>query len=71
MPITVLIDPQFGFKVLPTLLAMIALGIPPILVNTYTGITEVDRDLTEAATGMGLHGAPGAGRAWSSRSRHR
>ena len=54
VPITVLIDPQFGFKVLPTLLAMIALGIPPILVNTYTGITEVDRDLTEAATGMGL-----------------
>jgi osmoprotectant transport system permease protein len=54
VPITVLIDPQFGFKVLPTLIAMIALGIPPILVNTYTGITEVDRDLTEAATGMGL-----------------
>ncbi len=54
VPITVLIDPQIGFKVLPTLIAMIALGIPPILVNTYTGITEVDRDLTEAATGMGL-----------------
>jgi osmoprotectant transport system permease protein len=54
VPITVLIDPQFGFKVLPTLLAMIALGIPPILVNTYTGISEVDRDLTESATGMGL-----------------
>ena len=53
-PITVLIDPQIGFKVLPTLIAMIALGIPPILVNTHTGITEVDRDLTEAATGMGL-----------------
>jgi osmoprotectant transport system permease protein len=56
VPITVLIDPQFGFKVLPTLLAMIALGIPPILVNTWTGITEVDPDLTEAATGMGLTG---------------
>jgi osmoprotectant transport system permease protein len=54
VPITVLIDPQFGFKVLPTLLAMIVLGIPPILVNTHAGIREVDRDLTEAATGMGL-----------------
>jgi len=54
VPITVLIDPQIGFKVLPTLIAMIALGIPPILVNTYTGISEVDQDLTEAATGMGL-----------------
>ncbi len=38
VPITVLIDPQFGFKVLPTLIAMIVLGIPPILVNTYTGV---------------------------------
>jgi osmoprotectant transport system permease protein len=56
VPITVLIDPQFGFKVLPTLIAMVALGIPPILVNTHAGITEVDRDLTEAATGMGLTG---------------
>jgi osmoprotectant transport system permease protein len=54
VPITVLIDPQIGFKILPTLIAMIVLGIPPILVNTYTGISEVDRDLSEAATGMGL-----------------
>ena len=56
VPITVLIDPQFGFKVLPTLIAMIALGIPPILVNTHAGVAGVDRDLTEAATGMGLRG---------------
>ena len=56
VPITVLIDPQFGFKVLPTLIAMIALAIPPILVNTHAGITGVDRDLTESATGMGLTG---------------
>jgi osmoprotectant transport system permease protein len=56
VPITVLIDPQIGFKILPTLIAMVALGIPPILVNTNTGITEVDRDLVEAATGMGLTG---------------
>jgi osmoprotectant transport system permease protein len=56
VPITVLIDPQFGFKVLPTLIAMIALAIPPILVNTHAGITGIDRDLTESATGMGLTG---------------
>ena len=54
VPITVLIDPQFGFKVLPTLIAMIVLGVPPILVNAYTGVSEVDRDLTEAASGIGL-----------------
>jgi osmoprotectant transport system permease protein len=54
VPFTVLVDPQFGFKVLPTLIAMIVLGVPPILVNASTGISEVDRDLTEAASGMGL-----------------
>jgi osmoprotectant transport system permease protein len=54
VPITVLIDPQFGFKVLPTLIAMVVLGVPPILINAYTGVSEVDPELTEAATGMGL-----------------
>jgi osmoprotectant transport system permease protein len=54
VPFTVMLDPQLGFKVLPTFIAMVALGIPPILVNTHTGVSEVDRDLTEAARGMGL-----------------
>jgi osmoprotectant transport system permease protein len=54
IPITTAIDPQLGFKVLPTLIAMVVLGVPPILVNTYTGVSEVDRDLTEAARGMGF-----------------
>lgn len=56
IPITVVIDPQLGFKVLPTFIAMVALGIPPILVNAYTGVAEVDRDLNEAARGMGMTG---------------
>jgi osmoprotectant transport system permease protein len=56
VPFTVLLDPQLGFKVLPTLIAIVALGIPPILVNTHAGITEVDAELTEAARGMGLTG---------------
>ncbi len=56
VPFTVLIDPQLGFKVLPTLIAIVALAIPPILVNTHTGVSEVDGDLTEAARGMGLTG---------------
>lgn len=54
IPITTMVDPQLGFRVLPTLVAMVALGVPPILVNTYTGVSEVDRDLTEAARGMGF-----------------
>ena len=56
VPFTTQIDPQLGFKVLPTLVAMVALGMPPILVNAYVGVSEVDGDLTEAARGMGLTG---------------
>jgi osmoprotectant transport system permease protein len=54
IPITTAIDPQLGFRVIPTLIAMVALGVPPILVNTYAGVSEVDRDLTETARGMGF-----------------
>ena len=43
-----------GVGPLPTIGALIALGIPPIVVNTYAGLREVDRDLVEAARGMGM-----------------
>jgi osmoprotectant transport system permease protein len=35
-------------------IALIALAIPPIVVNAYTGIRDVDPDLVEAARGMGM-----------------
>ena len=54
LPITAAIDPQLGFKVYPTLIAMIVLAIPPILVNTQAGVAGVDRDLVEAARAMGM-----------------
>jgi len=54
LPFTQAVDPALGFTVYPTLFAMAALAIPPILVNTLTGITEVDADLVEAARGMGF-----------------
>lgn len=37
-------------------LAMAALALPPIVTNTYVGLSGVDRDLTEAARGMGMTG---------------
>ncbi|RCG32315.1 ABC transporter permease [Sphaerisporangium album] len=40
----------------PVLLPLVALAIPPILVNTYEGIRGVDEDLRDAAYGMGLRG---------------
>jgi len=47
-------DPQLGLSFLPIFLAMLLLAVPPILVATYAGIQEVDRDLLEASRGMGL-----------------
>ncbi|HET8569403.1 MAG TPA: ABC transporter permease subunit [Candidatus Limnocylindria bacterium] len=43
-----------GLGSFPTVLAMIPLGLPPIVTNTYVGIRQVDRDVVEAARGMGL-----------------
>ncbi|MDP9075770.1 MAG: ABC transporter permease [Actinomycetota bacterium] len=46
----------FGFGPLPIFLALWALSVPPILVNAITAISQVDRDVTEAAVGMGMTG---------------
>jgi osmoprotectant transport system permease protein len=37
-----------------TIIAMTALALPPILTNTYVGVSEVDADLVEAGRGMGM-----------------
>lgn len=54
LPVTAAIDPQLGFRVYPTLVAMIVLAVPPILVNTQAGVAGVDQDLVEAARAMGM-----------------
>jgi osmoprotectant transport system permease protein len=54
VPITAAIDPQLGFKVYPVVIGMIVLATPPLLVNTYVGISSVDPELVEAARGMGM-----------------
>ncbi len=43
-----------GFGVPPTVIALFALAIPPIITNTFTGIREVDPELIEAGRGMGM-----------------
>jgi osmoprotectant transport system permease protein len=40
----------------PTFIALLALGIPPIVTNTYTGMRSVDPEIREAARGMGMTG---------------
>ncbi|SIS37331.1 ABC transporter permease/substrate-binding protein [Salimicrobium flavidum] len=47
--------PFFGIGQTPAIIALIAYGLLPILRNTYTGISEVDNSLIEAATGMGMN----------------
>jgi osmoprotectant transport system permease protein len=54
VPITAAIDPQLGFRLYPTLTAMVLLGIPPILVNSYAGVSGVEAELVDAARGMGF-----------------
>jgi osmoprotectant transport system permease protein len=53
------IQPSISLKwsgFLASWLALTALAIPPILTNTYVGMTEVDADVRDAATAMGLTG---------------
>jgi osmoprotectant transport system permease protein len=44
----------FGLGFWPTTVALVALGIPPIFTNTYTGIAGTPPELVEAATGIGM-----------------
>ncbi len=45
-----------GVGTLPVLVPLVALAVPPILVNTCEGVRGVDPDLLDAAYGMGLRG---------------
>jgi osmoprotectant transport system permease protein len=54
LPLSLAFSRELGLNVIPTFLAMVLLAIPPILVNAYAGLREVDRDLVEAARGQGL-----------------
>src|SRR5207237_10657892 len=38
----------------PAFIALVALGIPPMVTNSYIGMGEVDADIREAARGMGM-----------------
>jgi osmoprotectant transport system permease protein len=46
----------FGLGFWPTMVALVALALPPIFTNTYAGVTGVDRAVIDAARGMGMQG---------------
>ncbi len=46
--------PYLGIGFTPALVALSVLGIPPILLNTYTGIRGIDPVIIDAARGIGM-----------------
>lgn len=44
----------WGFEPWPIFIALLLLALPPIYLNTYTAVKEVDRGVVDAARGMGL-----------------
>src|SRR3954447_14132435 len=45
---------KLGLGFWPTFFALVPLGIPPVLTNSYVAVRQVDPDVIEAARGMGL-----------------
>ncbi len=52
LPISLALGLGVGYW--PTFVALVALAMPPIFTNTYTGVTGVRRAVVEAARGMGM-----------------
>jgi osmoprotectant transport system permease protein len=52
LPISINLGLGLGFW--PTFMALVALALPPMFTNTFTGIREVDQTTVEAARGMGM-----------------
>jgi osmoprotectant transport system permease protein len=46
--------PWLGFGYRPALLALVLLAAPPLLINTLTGLRQVDAAVIDAARGMGM-----------------
>ena len=54
--IIILVFRLAGFGIIPVLVALTALAVPPIVTNSYIGVRSVDREVREAAEGMGMRG---------------
>lgn len=46
--------PLLGIGLLPSIVALVVLALPPILLNAYIGLRDVDPDIVDAAIGMGM-----------------
>ncbi|MCH4172473.1 MAG: ABC transporter permease [Lactobacillus sp.] len=54
LAILVLVLPLMGMGFYPALLALTILAIPPIMLNTYSGLRQINPNTLEAADGMGM-----------------
>jgi osmoprotectant transport system permease protein len=54
LALLVIMLPLLGTGFLPSAVALVLYGLPALLLNTYTGLVEVDADIVEAARGQGL-----------------
>jgi len=52
--IAILIAP-LGIGRSTLIFALVVLAVPPVLTNAYTAVDGVDRDMVDAARGMGMH----------------
>lgn len=54
LAVLALVMPLLGTGFMPSLFALTLLALPPILLNAYTAIRQVETDIVDAARGMGM-----------------
>ncbi|MEO3388679.1 ABC transporter permease [Mesorhizobium sp. CAU 1741] len=54
LAILAIMMPILGIGLWPSIVALTILALPPILINAYVGLRDVEPDAIEAATGMGM-----------------
>jgi osmoprotectant transport system permease protein len=54
LAILAIMMPLLGIGLWPSIVALTVLAVPPILLNSYVGLRDVDPDVIDAAIGMGM-----------------
>jgi osmoprotectant transport system permease protein len=54
LAILAIMMPLLGIGLWPSIVALTVLAMPPILLNAYVGLRDVDPDVVDAAIGMGM-----------------
>ncbi|MEO8347096.1 MAG: ABC transporter permease [Betaproteobacteria bacterium] len=54
LAVLALVMPILGTGFVPSLFALTLLALPPILINTFTALRQIDPEIVDAARGMGM-----------------